>query len=412
MAGTPVLAALTCVIGDGTEIYLAFKLTGVATTLKSGGKIDMTAKITGVPPSSPAVALNPTRITTVATSTSAAKAEIIPELGKLGYIFVSTADDNKLFVDKSPATLSGADTPFISDELVQIGYVKITSQDAVDTTARTLFGLGNTGDKATLTIKNGQFLASPGGTGGKGVVYIDAGGAIEALSPLEDNGTTAKWALTDSHLKSIAGIADGAPIKIKVDRINTINDVDTEVSQAPTADMSVTVSGQTAPITVGPVELRRIPRDGMTCWVYNIPPPDGNLDLLSVRVTNDTARAGVLTGTLYPQAGGDTPDFTNVNLLTAIAADATDTRNEVIELVTDSSGASVPALKGKATIRFSADDIAKAGGIASWTAERKVLKIVSQISEMEVMSLLRYGVDATKQPQSNVSTGVTGNSCE
>jgi hypothetical protein len=401
---------------DGTNIYLAFKLTNVAATLKAGGNIDMTAKITGTgaDANNPAIPLNPTRTITVATSIPAAKAEIIPELGKLGHIFVSTTDNNTLFIDKSPSSLIGGDSPFISDELVQIGYVKITSKYGTNATAKKFLSLGQTGDKGTLSITNGQFAASLCG-GKKGCVYIDAGGPIEA-TPITDQ-YVASWALTDSQLKNISDVSavagsKGAPIKIKVDRTTTINDIDVEKGQAPVSEMSVTLAGQTAPVTVGPVDLRRIPRDGKTCWVYNIPPPDGNLDLLSVRVTNDTARAGVLTGTLYPQEGGDTPDFTNVNLLTAIAADATDTRNEVIELVTDSSGASVPALKGKATIRFSADDIAKAGGIASWTAERKVLKIVSQISEMEVMSLLRYGVDATKQPQSNVSTGVTGNSCE
>jgi hypothetical protein len=409
-------AGASCSIRDGTEIYLAYRMSGVATTLKAGGTIEMTAKVTG---DNPAVPLNPTRTIPVATSISASKVEVVPELGRLGYVFVSTADDNKLFVDKSPATETG-DTPFISDELVTIGYVKVTSKDAVDATGRTLFALGSTGDAGTLEITNGQFSASPGGVGAKGSVYIDAGGAIEAISPLEENSTKAKWALTASNLKSISDTSavagsKGAPIKVKVDRSSEIKDVNTEVGQAPVANMTITPNGQTSSIAVGPSELRRIPRDGKTCWVFNVPPPDGNLDLLSVRITNDTAKAGSLTGTLYPEAGGDppVPDALNVNLLAKIALDAADSRNKVIEMVNDASGTPVPALKGGSTIRLSSKDIADAGDVASWTGERKVLKIKSEISELEVMTLLRYGgEDPLKAPQSNVSTGVTGNSCE
>jgi hypothetical protein len=413
--------AASCSINDGSSIEIAYKLAGVATTLKTaGGKIEMTAKLTGT---SPAVALNPTRTLTVASSTQAGKVEILPEMGKLGYVFVSVADDSKLFVDKSPVG-EGGDTPFVSDELVKIGYVRITSQDAADLTGRTLFTLGGkSGDKAALTITNGQFSASPGGINAIGVAYIDAGGKIEALSPIEDSGATAKWALSNSHLTAIINKSaekdannalvnpKGAPIMIKVDRLNAINDINVEVGGGPSAEIVVTPDGQTTGTTVGPVELRRIPRDGVTCWVYNVPPPAGNLDLLSVRISNETARAGTLVGTLYPQDGGDTPDFMSVNLLTKIAANASDTRNELIEMVTNSSGVTEPGLKGGATIRLSAKDIADAGGV-DWTEGRKVLKVSSQISELELLTLLRYGTASAEQAQSNLSTGVTGNSCE
>jgi hypothetical protein len=417
-AAAPGDVTKSCSIGDGAEIQLKFKLANVATALKTpGSKIEMTMKLTGT---GPVVPLNPTRTIPVAVSKAASKTEILPEMARLGYVFVSVSDGSKLFVDKSPASETG-DSPYVSDELVKIGYVKITSQNAFNATADKLFVLGDkTGDKATFSITNGQFRASPGGVNAAGVVYIDAGSTINALSPLEDEGTTAKWTLTSSDLKNIATKSDqeddfgekkGAPIMIKADRLNEINDINVESGTGPSAEMAVTPDGQTAAIAVGPVELRRIPRDGVTCWVYNVPPPAGNLDLLSVRITNDTSLAGALIGTLYPQEGGDTPDFTNLNLLTKITANASDERNSLIEMVTDSSGVSQPGLKGGATIRLSAKDIADAGGV-DWTEGRKVLKVTSQISELELLTLLRYGTASAEQAQSNISVGATGKACE
>lgn len=406
---------VSCSVGDGTKLQLFYRLAGVANTLKTpGGKIEMTAKITGV---SPAIPLNSTRTITVVDSKLASQMEITPEMGRQGYVFVSIADDNKLFVDKAPVTASG-ENPFISDERVKIGYIKTTLNNAADLTGEKAFTLGGSAnDKATMKITNGQFKASPGGVNAAGVPYIDASGKQINATSVEDDGTTAVWTLTADDLKSIASaeykdqsgtLVPGAPIGIKANRTSEINDVNVEVGAAPSAQMDITPAGQTAAIVVGPVDLRRIPRDGVTCWVYNVPPPAANLDKLSVRITNDSARAGTIIGTLYPDEGGDTPDFMSINLLTKIGA--ADPRYSQIEMVTDSSGVPQPGLKGGATIRLSAQDIADVGGV-TWDAGRKVLKISSAISEMEVLSLLRYGA-ADNQPQSNISTGVKGTACE
>jgi hypothetical protein len=338
---------------------------------------------------------------------------ITPELG--GQVYVSAADEAKLFISKDDSTFTG-NTAFISDQEVKIGYVKVTpGSSVVDVTGSTVFTIGNTNptdstksDTAVLTISTGQFAASPGGVGATGKAYIDAGSAIDAAFPLTDT-KTAKWNLTAAQLKAIANLntttyPNGAPIKIKVDRSNTINVEDA----VPTADMTVTLASLTTPATetLTGVQLRRIPLDGKVCWVYNVPSPgDGIADLLSVRITNDSKRAGKITGSLYPEAGG-TEDFTGENLLTLIAANTSDPRSQVLSIEgTDA------VLNAGATIRLSAQDIADIGKIASWAGERKVLKIQSTIPELEVMTLLRYAVDATKQPQSNVSTGVTGSSC-
>jgi hypothetical protein len=400
----------SCSISDGTNIYLAYKLTSI-TAKNAGDAVTMTASFkeatgTGEIP-------NPTRTLTVVKATKGAEIGITPELG--GEVYISASSGATEFTTKDPSTFQG-NTAYVSDDEVIIGYVKITPNTAVyDVTGSTVFTIGNKNsdgtkaDTAVLTISSGQFGASPGGVGAAGKVYIDVGSPIDALFPLADT-ETATWNLSDTNLKAIASLSAttypyGAPIKIKANRADTINLVETD----PTADMTVTLASLVTPSTetITGAVLRSFSLDGRVCWVYNVPSPGDNVaDLLSIRITNGSTRQGVVTGTLYPQAGGDPdPNLTAVNLLEAIIADATDTRGEVLSL----DGTEV-ALNAGATIRLSADDIAKIAG-STWEGTRKVLMIQSTIPELEVMTLLRHTKDATTQPLSNVSTGVTGSSC-
>jgi hypothetical protein len=405
-------SALTnsCSINDGTELYLAFKMAS-ASLKNAGDEVTMKASFVGVLNVNEIP--NPTREVTVAKAAKGANVTITSEAG--GQVYISAASGAKEFVSKDDSTFQG-DTAYISGDEVQIGYVKIVSAaQATDQTGEALFTLGNTNatdatksDNATLTITSGQFAASPGGVGAVGKVYIDAGTAIEAAFPLAD-AQTATWSLNKDQLKSIATLdttvyPNGAPIKIKINGSDAVNVEDAD----PSAEMIVKLDSLTpsSTITVPITTLRRIPLDGRVCWVYNVPSPgDGVADLLSVRITNDSKYDGMVTGTLYPEIGGE-PDFTAVNLLSMIAADAADPRSQVLSL----DGTDV-VLKAGNTIRLAAEDIAKAGGLTDWLGERKVLKIQSEISDLEVMTLLRYAVDSAKQPQSNVSTGVTGSSC-
>jgi hypothetical protein len=383
-------------------MYLAYKIANAAATLKAGGTIQMTATVTGTG-DSPAIPLNPTYTIDVARSAKSTDIKVNPEAG--GQVYIATAGGSTSFVTKDPSTYQGT-SAYLSESEVQIGYIKINQSQASDMSGVKFYGITDK-DTATLTITDGQFAASPGGVGATGKPYILAGGTIDATFPLAD-ATTASWTLTSANLQAIADVSpvdypNGAPIIVRVDGTNEINVEETE----PEASMTLTLGSLTP---VGTVEipattLRRIPYDGKVCWVYNVPSPGDNVaDLLSIRITNDTRYPGAINGTLYPEAGG-TPDFENVNLLSSILADTADPRSQVLSL--DGTDA---VLAPGATIRLSADDISKVAG-NTWAGERKVLRIQSELSDLEVMTLLRYAVDSTKQPQSNVSTGVTGNSC-
>jgi hypothetical protein len=409
----PVFAS--CSIDDGTELYLAYRIDNAATALKEGKPIKMTGAV--LKKDNTAAFLNIARTITVAVSKPAAKVEIKSESGAQNYVFISALENDKKFTSKAPAGLAGT-TPYVATDLVKIGYVKISGGSAADALGKNPYKLGSlAGDKATLAITDGQFAASKGGVGAKGRVYIDAGGSfIEPTpSPLADD-TTATFTLNNIQLAAITakslveeptGFFLGAPIMIQVDGATPINIPET----APSATMTVTTGTTPAStIPVEPANLRRFVRDGKICWVYNVPSPPAEgaavKDYLTIRIINGSKMPTKVFGTLYDQVGG-APIFENAPLLDLL--DPSKAKVLVQE------GTSY-LLNANSVVRLDAADIAKvakaSGGTDSWPGTRRVLKIQANVTDLEVLTMIRNTQNPEIQPQSNISTGVTGNSCQ
>lgn len=409
----------SCSIPDGTQLYLAFKL-ATADLATAGNEVKMTATFSrSGTPEIP----NPARTVVVAKSAKAADVSIETELG--GLVYVGVAGGRKDFVSND-APGSTAQTAYVATDEVQIGYLKIASSKAVDASGSNIFTIGKKStpsgsttaveDTATLTIENGQFAASPGGTSaGRVFLDINTGSAIPATSIAD--GKTATWTLNYTQLDQLArntilgttptDKTGWAPIKVRVDGVTTIND--TEGGNDPQANVILKLNGSVNSASVKEIEaaspLRRIPPDGKTCWVYNIPPPLGK-DVLSLRITNDSDLPGTITGTLYGEDG--TTHFESVNLL--------ETHVDYTKPGPDGK-LGVPRTTGsellpRETVILSVKNITDLPGApADWPKERKVLEIRSTIPKLEVLNLLRYVVDVQNQPMSNISAGVTGVAC-
>jgi hypothetical protein len=123
--------------------------------------------------------------------------------------------------------------------------------------------------------------------------------------------------------------------------------------------------------------------------LFNIPDATqggGSIDGVSVRVTNKTANAGQLFASLYRQDG------------TAIY------KSKLIG-----------AVEPKSTVRFNTGegdefDLTKVeGGPYRWPGERAVLRLSTDLQDVEMFGLVR---NITGGPSMNVSTGATGNGCD
>jgi hypothetical protein len=123
--------------------------------------------------------------------------------------------------------------------------------------------------------------------------------------------------------------------------------------------------------------------------LFNIPDATqggGSIDGVSVRVTNKTANAGQLFASLYRQDG------------TAIY------KSKLIG-----------AVESKSTVRFNTgegdefDLTLVEGGPYRWPGERAVLRLSTDLQDVEMFGLVR---NITGGPSMNVSTGATGNGCD
>jgi hypothetical protein len=385
--GSFTIDVAACVVEDGSELYLLYKLTGVSQTTP---EVIMTASFKGT---TAAEIPNPSRTLPVVKLTSGINVSIEPEVG--GFTYVSSASDNLEFISTDT---TGTSKAYQSPDEVQIGYLKLISKEAVKDDGNTAYSFGGpavtdaTGkvleDTAVLTITNGQFAASPGGGVASGKVYLYAGTPIDAVSPTE--ATTATWNLSGIQLGTMSSWVNDplkpsekgvVPIRIKANGLTEINDVDAD----PEASITVTLgSTPTAKPITATGTLLRIPRDGKTCWIHNVPAPDA-LDAMTIRITNNAVTASAkIVGTLYHE-DGTSDDLTSVTLVEEIAPGA--------------------------TVVLTSDDIKTlGGGSVTWNpAERRVLKLTSSIPTIEVFNLLRGR--GAKQPMTNVSTGARGVDC-
>jgi hypothetical protein len=319
------------------------------------------------------------------------KTKIIPE--DSGFIYTSSAAEDKEFITTALGTIDS----YISPNEAQIGYVYFDTgtTEVWREDAKTAFIPGQLKDTATLTITNGQFSASPGG-GSTGKVFLYAGSEIDADyvdPPVSDTRT---WTLSAAQLKEMAEYPNPegtgkVPIRIRLDGLTSVNQIDGEPLGKIEVKLGSLIPTPILNDTNCPTcssNLLRIPSDGKTCWVHNVPAPEA-LDSTSIRITNDhpTLPAKII-GTLYHE-DGTSDDFTSVTV--------------------------IESLMPKETVRIGAEDLVKLGANVTWKEstsgglERRVMKLVSTVPNVEVFNLLRG--KGANQPSVNVSTGVRGVDC-
>lgn len=253
-------------------------------------------------------------------------------------------------------------------------------------------------DDSSLTITNGNFAASV--TGGTGKVFLDLNNNLvwdDGIDIAADTVTEseATWTLSNDEIADIVDVSGPVGIVICADGTQKINDH----PSAPQAVLTLKLTSDANkknPSYSG--KLRHIKRNGAVCTLHNIPAPGGT-DILSVRITNTSANAGTVLGTLCTAEG----DYIFID-----------------EPLVDS-------LEPHATVRITAeqlDEITKeTDWLTKWRADtdgnpegkdegwpgRAKLIVGGSLRSMEVFGLLRTTPNA---PNMNMSLGASGDGCD
>lgn len=384
-AGTTTPKALK--LNNNDQIMLLYRLGTASKLAEAGQSINMSVDLKTP---SLGISVNPARTTTVARSVQAINAQLKSiEAGTL-HIAVSTGSTQ--FSGENPGGLVGYQDNYIAQigQLVlEYGPDGAMMEDGV--TPFEFKGSSHDGQvlasKSTLTVTGGQFEASTALPGKATLHLVDDSGDYDAdptKYTRDAEGWTAVWNLDTSQLQKIAdakdAIGNGAIVRIRTDGKTPVNTVENN----PTVTLKIDYDTATYADVTKQNTFRKITKDGTVCTVYNVPPPKKGVvgaDQLSIRVTNDSAIAGKLTGKLYGQEGGD-PIWTG-------------------DLTTEE----VPV---GSTARFTSEDLATITGV-TWDG-RAVLEISTILPKVEVLALIRqYGIRMA--PLSNLSTGAHGVSC-
>jgi hypothetical protein len=266
----------------------------------------------------------------------------------------------------------------VNDTTVSLGTIKLgKSPDAVK-------GLdGGTYEfdaiAGQLTVLNGMFAAS---LATPNSVYINLSGAVADfdtgdLAATTLDATTATWTFSPTQLEDLYNNGQPHEIVIKADGVTVINDN----TDAPSG--TLLIEFETDQITSG--ALKHVERNGTTCTLYNIPAA-GAIDLLNIRVTNNSAsKTGIVLGSLWDKDGNAL--FTNQTLVAELAPLNT-TRLTADNLVTA---------------------LTESGSTLTTWAGRAILVLSSDLTDMEAFNLLRNSAGG---PLLNMSVGGTGNSCD
>jgi hypothetical protein len=369
-------------LATNDQVMLLYKLSNVGALAAAGQKVNMQVDLRtgGVVD----VLVNPQRSVTVATSIKAMTVSLASlDAGKVN---ISVSSGSTQFSGDGV----GGDSSFVSNTVAQIGTLKVieASNNVYMEDGVSPFKIKSTNpyvlaDNSKLKVTGGQFQASKA-TPGK--VFILAGtSSISADFVTQDSAGdwSALWNLDSTEMRSIADASSpttSAYISIQADGVAEVNTVENAPHAAFTIDFNpaaykdITVEG----------DLRKISKDGTVCTVYQIPPPAKGVkghDAMSIRITNDSAIAAKVQGTLYDMDG---KQLWKGDLNTT-------------------------ELAAGATLRIESDTLADITG-ATWTG-RAVLKVTSIMPQMEVMALIRQK-DIPFAPLSNLSTGAKGTSCE
>lgn len=374
-------------LATNDQVMLLYKLSNAGALAAAGQKVNMQVELRtgGVVD----VLVNPQRTVTVATSVKGMAVTLSSlEAGKLA---ISVSSGSTQF---SGELSPNSSTPygFISNTVARIGSLGVkdgqNSAKMEDGTSDFKLQTKVLADNSKLKVTGGQFQASKTSPGKVFINATTAGGSQSNISAdfvTQDaaGDWSALWNLDSSEMSSIANAAPSAYISIQTDGIAEVNTVENVPHGVFTLDFN---TGAYKDITVEG-DLRKISKDGTVCTVYQIPPPaPGKIgtDLMSIRITNDSAIAAKITGTLYGMDGA--------------------------LLGTANTALSDKELPAGATLRIESDKIGELFGGVTWDG-RAILKITSILPEMEVMALIRQrGIPFA--PLSNLSTGAKGTSCE
>jgi hypothetical protein len=339
------------------------------------------------------ITLNPERKVTIATSKLATTVTLTDE--PEGSVNVSVADGSKLFSGDLEQTGGG----YISPKKARIGYISIASDStAKESDGETSFKIGSGTDAVlededalVLEITGGQFAAS-GLNSSVGRVYLDGVAGLPDADVTDENTAT-------FHLSSgeVATLRDGTGNKTPSTKASIVIEVDEEtpinsVENPPAANLQINFDADsTISITADeilsslnlPVELRQIKKDGMVCWIYNIPHSTAT-DTGNIRITNDSSAVETISAKMYDTGGGAIGPAEGVIL----------------------NGGN--PLEAGQTIRLTADDL-EAAGFPKWDG-RAIMQLTTALPKIEVLNLLRN--EAPGSPLTNLSVGATGSSCE
>jgi hypothetical protein len=250
-------------------------------------------------------------------------------------------------------------------------------------------------DQSSFTVSDGNFAASTTAKG-KGRVFLDLDsnstfGTGDITADTVEEGE-AIWKLTSDEIR---GISLSSPVKIVIeaDGETAINDFEDQ----PTATLKI-VYGSGDPASYSG-RLRQIKRDGMICTLFNVPSPSTNAtDNFNLRITNTSADAGTVLGTLRDEKGAEI--LSNQELVNSLAPDATAYLNaEAIQAIT----------KNQAWIDANPTAPLDASGAPTWSG-RATLTLAGNLRTMEAYGLLREKTGGA--PLLNISTGASGNGCQ
>ncbi len=358
------------------QIALFYRLTNLGALAEPGSKVNMTAKLsTGAPIDK---LVNPERTITVARSVEALKVDVTPTTG-----------DVKISINASEKEFTGeaadGNDAFGDQNRAYIGYVTVSSpEDGYLQDATNPFSFDKAAaSQSKFTITGGQFQASAVSPGQVAIEGVNGAINADQLTIDGDGFWTATWSLDSTDLQAIMDKGEpGAKILMQVDGTNTINSVE----NPPVGVLEVNFDDTfMLDLITEEKDLKRITKDGSVCTIYNVPPPTGGVigaDVLNLRITNDSAAAGSVTGDLYDENGGELK--LGIPLI------------ETLE-------------KGQ-TAHLTSDKIAELAGITTpWTG-RGIMRVRTTISQVEMLAMLRQqGIPAA--PLSNVSVGADGQAC-
>lgn len=372
---------------DGANFLFVYKLNqaGILEDTNKDIKMKVEVKSTGLSGN----IVNPTRTVTVAKSVKAVTMALSAENEGEAKISV-TSGSTEFSGDGSGVNVAGSRT-------AQIGFLELQDADAttaVESDGETAFeiggGTGNDGEitSATLTIKDGQFAAS---VGNPGRVFLDSTTAEADQIEVSDDGqsATATFNLTAAQLRSIVLASEAASnnkvgIRFTVDGSTEINIPE----NAPCAYLSIDFKEsyvKDIEMTEDQcVPLRKIRKDGTTCWVY-IVPKSAVRDSFSMNITNNTNNSDTIKATLYPQGGGE-PLFSGLDLV-------------------DVKGNTV--LEPMKTIRVDTNALIGMNGGNDWVG-RAWVELETVLSDIQVVTTI---LDLPSNITANISQGASGEAC-